>query len=231
MKNLMISLFLLFAINISVSASDIGKMKLLYELTTLDDPAYIAMMNYIEKLCDNNSCESFRLPGTSMAPTLEKNDVVLVNKNAYFRNRPQRGDIMVFKYPRNPSVLYMFRVVGLPGDHIAYYKKILYVNGKVTKKSFLSKYVLNGLDVEKYIEKIFDIEHRILLAPKRPSFDGEYKVPDNSYFVMGDNRDNSNDSRYWGVVSTKYIIGKAIYIIYGTDDNGQLIKKRVAIKL
>lgn len=224
-------IFLLFTFNGSVNASPISKAKLLYELATLDDPAYLSMMNHVERLCSNNTCESFRLPSVSMAPTLNTNDVVLVDKQAYLVGKPQRGDIVVFKYPRDPKVPYIFRVVGLPVDHIAYYNKVLYVNGKASKNQLRKKYTIEGLDVEEHLHTTSNIKHKILITPKRSSIDAEYKVPEDSYFVMGDHRDNANDSRYWGVLPSKNIIGKAIYVMYGTDDNGNLQKHRIAIKL
>ena len=112
-------LVFLFTINLYANASPTGKIKLMYELTTLDDPVYESMMNHIEIICGNSECESFSISSASMAPTFLKNDVVLVNKNSYLVAKPQRGDIMVFKYPRNPKIPYVFRVIGLPGDHIA----------------------------------------------------------------------------------------------------------------
>lgn len=92
-----------------------------------------------------------------MAPTLVKNDVILVNKSAYLKDKPQSGDIIVFKHPRNSDVFHVFRVVGLPGDHISYRKKVLYVNGKSGTISYQTKYVLEGRDVEEYIEKTLEL--------------------------------------------------------------------------
>ena len=226
-----IILFVLVVITGPVNAGVVDQMKLMYQLTTLEDPSYTAMMNYMELYCHDNECESFSIPSVSMAPTLIKNDVVFVDKSAYLSAKPKYGDIMVFKYPRRPTVPYVFRVVGLPGDHVAYYEKILYINGKINEKKLIKKYKVGELDVEEYIEKKSKVNHKILLNPKRPAFGAEYIVPKDSYFVMGDNRDNANDSRYWGVVPAKNLIGKAIYIAYGSDGSGNLNKERIAIKL
>ncbi len=170
--------------------------------------------------------EPFRIPSGSMIPSLYIGDFILVNKFAYgvkmpvFNkvlidvDKPQRGDVVVFKYPRDPTVDYIKRVVGLPGDHIAYYNKVLYVNGKQIETRPIGEYSGPGEfnPAEEYEEDLQGVSHNILLIPARPGFDAEYVVPEGNYFMMGDNRDNSNDSRYWGVVDEKYLVGKAFMI-------------------
>jgi len=170
--------------------------------------------------------EPFRIPSGSMIPSLYIGDFILVNKFSYgiripvFNNKvvdindPERGDVVVFRYPRDPSVDYIKRVIGLPGDHIAYYNKVLYVNGKAIKREFVSAYAGPGEEnrANEYLENLDGVKHDILLIPGRPGLDAEYIVPDGHYFMMGDNRDNSNDSRYWGVVPDKYLVGKAFMI-------------------
>ena len=170
--------------------------------------------------------EPFRIPSGSMIPSLYIGDFILVNKFAYgirlpvFNNKvveidnPQRGDVVVFRYPRDPSIDYIKRVIGLPGDHIAYYNKVLYVNGKPIKREFISAYSGPGEEnkANEYIEDLDGVNHAMLLIPGRPGLDAEYIVPEGHYFMMGDNRDNSNDSRYWGVVPDKYLVGKAFMI-------------------
>ncbi len=170
--------------------------------------------------------EPFRIPSGSMIPSLYIGDFILVNKFSYgIRlpvanskiidiDDPQRGDVVVFRYPRDPSIDYIKRVVGLPGDHIAYYNKILYVNGQAVKRKFVSKFEGPGEDhrANEYIEDLNGVKHNMLLLPARPGLDAEYIVPEGHYFMMGDNRDNSNDSRYWGVVPDKYLVGKAFMI-------------------
>lgn len=177
--------------------------------------------------------EPFRIPSGSMIPSLYIGDFILVNKFSYgirlpvlnqkviSIDDPKRGDVIVFRYPRDPSIDYIKRVVGLPGDHIAYYNKVLYVNGKPIKREFVAEYSGPGEDhkANEYIENLEGVKHSILLIPSRPGLDAEYIVPDGHYFVMGDNRDNSNDSRYWGVVPDKYLVGKA-FLIWMNIDSG-----------
>jgi signal peptidase I len=153
--------------------------------------------------------EPFRIPSGSMLPSLYIGDFILVNKFAYGvrlpvwnekiieTGDPERGDVVVFRYPRDPSLDYIKRIVGLPGDHVAYYNKVLYVNGKPVKRDFVGEYQGPGqAHANEYLEDLQGVEHSILLQPGRPSsLEGEYIVPDGMYFVMGDNRDNSNDSR------------------------------------
>ena len=175
--------------------------------------------------------EPFRIPSGSMLPSLYIGDFILVNKFAYgvrvpVINKkiieiddPKRGDVVVFKYPRNPSIDYIKRVIGEPGDHIAYYNKVLYVNSKPIKREYTSVYTEPGesLKANKYIEDLNGVKHEMLIIPSRPGLDAEYIVPAGHYFMMGDNRDNSNDSRYWGVVPDKYIVGNAFRIWLSWD--------------
>lgn len=170
--------------------------------------------------------EPFRIPSGSMLPSLFIGDFILVNKFAYgiklpvFDTRlvsfdpPQRGDIIVFRYPRDTSLDYIKRVIGLPGDHIAYYNKVLYVNDKPVERDFIGQYTGPGQTfANEYVEKLDDAHHSMLLLPARPNnLQGEYIVPEGHYFVMGDNRDNSNDSRVWGSVPESNILGKAFMI-------------------
>jgi len=170
--------------------------------------------------------EPFRIPSGSMLPSLYIGDFILVNKFAYgiklpvFNkkivelNSPERGDVVVFRYPRDPNLDYIKRVIGLPGDHIAYYDKVLYVNGTAVVRNFVGKYTGPGQTfANDYVEKLEGAEHSILLLPARPNnLQGEYIVPDGEYFVMGDNRDNSNDSRVWGSVPESNLLGKAFMI-------------------
>lgn len=178
--------------------------------------------------------EPFRIPSGSMMPTLLIGDFILVNKFAYgIRlpvlhtkmvdiDRPKRGDIVVFRFPDNPSVDYIKRVVGLPGDRIAYYNKQLYVNGKRAALAALGPYVGVGQSRSMtgaihFLENLSDIRHSILIKDGQPSVEGTFVVPDGHYFVMGDNRDNSNDSRYWGTVPEANLVGKAFLIWMNWD--------------
>ncbi len=170
--------------------------------------------------------EPFRIPSGSMLPSLYIGDFILVNKFAYGiripvinkkiipLSEPERGDVVVFRYPRDPSLDYIKRIIGLPGDHIAYYNKVLYINGKPMPREFVGQYDGPGQEhANEYREDLNGVKHEMLLMPARPnSLEGEYIVPDGMYFAMGDNRDNSNDSRVWGPVPEKNLVGKAFMI-------------------
>ncbi|MFC0668827.1 signal peptidase I [Azotobacter chroococcum] len=180
--------------------------------------------------------EPFQIPSGSMKPTLEVGDFILVNKFAYgIRlpvldtkvievDEPQRGDVMVFRYPSDPSINYIKRVVGLPGDHIRYGSdKRLFVNGAPVAEQLLGKAsgVLGSAVL--YKEQLGDVEHLIRKETRRHAEPSrEWVVPEGHYFMMGDNRDNSNDSRYWndpqlademqGMVPDENIVGKAFAV-------------------
>jgi signal peptidase I len=178
--------------------------------------------------------EPFRIPSGSMMPTLEIGDFILVNKYRYgIRlpvvdakvieiDSPERGDIVVFRYPEEPSVPFIKRVVGLPGDHVAYYDKVLYINNGPVELEHLGVYTSTGAGrdmtgAEMYLEHLDGSEHRILIHDGSPSIPGQMVVPAGEYFVMGDNRDNSRDSRYWGTVPDENLIGKAFFIWMSWD--------------
>lgn len=171
--------------------------------------------------------EPFRIPTGSLKPTLDVGDFILVNKfdygirlpvihkKLYSIGEPQRGDIMVFRCPYNPSIDFIKRVIGVAGDHISYINKTLYVNGQKIPQQFVKNTTDrddNGMDVNE-IEKqedFFGIKHAIYQEQERPNDDiKNIVVPPGMYFVMGDNRDASADSRYWGFVPDENIVGKA----------------------
>ena len=173
--------------------------------------------------------EPFRIPSGSMIPTLLVGDFILVNKYAYGirlpvihtkvldLGEPRRGDVVVFRYPRNPKLDYIKRVIGLPGDHISYRNKRLVINGELIPKEFLGPFEASdeysSLDNVVFLEKLGDVEHKVLNSTRRRrGAGGEYVVPDGHYFVMGDNRDNSNDSRFWGYVPEENLVGRAMVI-------------------
>jgi signal peptidase I len=178
--------------------------------------------------------EPFRIPSASMMPTLLIGDFILVNKFTYGirlpvinkkvveMNEPKRGDIVVFRYPKDPSVDYIKRVIGLPGDRVAYYYKKLHINGEPVNQVSWGRYqgVGQGEDMtghELLLEDLLGVEHSILIKNGAASAEGVYVVPQGSYFVMGDNRDNSNDSRYWGTVPEENLVGKAFFIWMSWD--------------
>jgi len=188
--------------------------------------------------------EPFKIPSGSMIPTLLVGDLILVNKYTYglrlpvFNTKltqgtpPKRGDVMVFRYPPKPSLDYIKRVVGVPGDEVAYLNKRLTINGVLVPKQQLPDFF--DRDAMRYFkqfqEKLGDTTHRVLNDDERPAFvagveDFPFKqncrysvegvvckVPEGMYFMMGDNRDNSLDSRYWGFVPDQNIVGRAFLI-------------------
>ncbi|NNG11866.1 MAG: signal peptidase I [Halobacteria archaeon] len=193
--------------------------------------------------------EPFRIPSGSMMPTLLVGDFILVNKYAYGIRlpvlntkvidigEPQRGDVMVFRYPKDPSVDYIKRVVGLPGDRIGYYDKMLYINGKPADQVPAGVYVGKGSGISmsgatESRETLGEIEHNILVMSRTPGLEGEYVVRESEYFVMGDNRDNSNDSRYWGPVPESHLVGKAFRVWMNWDSaNRGVDLDRIGMKI
>jgi len=193
--------------------------------------------------------EPFRIPSGSMMPTLLVGDFILVNKFAYgIRlpvlntkvidiDEPQRGDVVVFRYPKDPSVDYIKRVVGLPGDTVSYANKVVYVNGRPAGQVPAGVYLGKGSGVSmsgasKRREQLGDVQHDILVMPRTPGVEGRYVVGEGEYFVMGDNRDNSNDSRYWGTVPEENLVGKAFRIWMNWDSaNGGVDWDRIGMKI
>lgn len=183
--------------------------------------------------------EPFKIPSGSMMPTLLAGDFILVNKFAYglrvpiLNNTfveiddPQRGDVIVFHYPPDPSIDYIKRVVGVPGDKIAYRDKQLYVNGKKLNVEFVDdyQYVGSGLNMvyaKRYKEELDGKTHDLLIEDDTIVIDAEVEVPQGHYFVMGDNRDNSRDSRVWGFVPENNLVGKAFFIWWNFDNFGRI---------
>lgn len=189
--------------------------------------------------------EPFKIPSGSMIPTLLIGDLILVNKFTYgIRlpiinekiiqvNDPQRGDVMVFKYPKDMSLDYIKRVVGVPGDKITYENKRLTVNGQLLAYTQLDDYLhAETISYNKqFSENLSGKQHRILVDETRPTVRDEQvedfpnkqacefgrerftcTVPPGNYFMMGDNRDDSTDSRYWGFVPDKNVVGKAFFV-------------------
>lgn len=187
--------------------------------------------------------EPFRIPSASMLPTLHIGDFILVNKFSYGirlpvinskivdTGEPERGDVVVFRFPQNPHVDYIKRVIGLPGDRVGYFDKTIYINGEpVPQQPKIKTADLNGVPdrIELRHEQLGDVEHDILHDPKRRLIEGETVVPPGHYFVMGDNRDNSNDSRFWGTVPEQNLVGKAFLIWMSWSwDNGGIVWHRL----
>ena len=178
--------------------------------------------------------EPFRIPSGSMLPTLHLGDFILVNKAAYGLRlpivykkfipvgNPERGDVMVFRFPENPKINFIKRVVGLPGDHIRVVGRVLYINGeKIDQKLVDDNHQTNDRGAyisNRYIEQLDEVTHDILVRRGgRGSKGFEGTVPQGQYFVLGDNRDNSRDSRYWGFVPEQNLVGKAFFIWFAWD--------------
>jgi len=198
--------------------------------------------------------EPFKIPSGSMMPTLLIGDFILVNKYTYgirlpVINRkvleidsPQRGDVMVFRYPPDTSLDYIKRVIGIPGDRIEYRGKRLWINGNEVprrriEEDYLSKERVQYLQL--FVETLGSVEHEILIdgdAPSPPPHARAFPyaancnynsdgvacvVPPGHYFMMGDNRDNSSDSRVWGFVPDRNIVGKAFFIWLNLNELGR----------
>jgi signal peptidase I len=178
--------------------------------------------------------EPFRIPSGSMMPTLLVGDFILVNKFTYGirlpvinkkiieLNEPKRGDIVVFRYPKDPTVDYIKRIIGLPGDKVVYSNKKLTINDLPVQQVSLGRYQGLGQGeemsgAEDLLENLTGVEHRILIRNGTPTVEFVYIVPEDNYFAMGDNRDNSNDSRYWGPVPEANLVGKAFFIWMSWD--------------
>jgi signal peptidase I len=199
--------------------------------------------------------EPFRIPSGSMIPTLQIGDLILVNKYQYGVRlpvihtkvfdigSPQRGDVMVFRFPHNPSQDYIKRVVGIPGDRVEYVNRRLTINGTPVPTRPAERYFEEGRVqyYNQFIETLGGVEHRIILndGPGVPIAQGfqhthpqacQYSppeavtctVPPGHYFMMGDNRDNSEDSRFWGFVPEENIVGRAFFIWMNFGNIGRI---------
>ena len=172
--------------------------------------------------------EPFKIPSGSMMPTLLAGDFILVNKFSYGIRvpilnytmievgLPKRGDVFVFHYPPKPSIDYIKRVVGLPGDVIEYKSKTLFVNGKKMEQTFVDKYPyimneIHHIEAKEFKEALGDVNHSILIHDL-PGDDFKFEVPQGHYLAFGDNRDNSADSRVWGFVPEHNLVGRAFFI-------------------
>ncbi|MFN3715026.1 MAG: signal peptidase I [Alcanivoracaceae bacterium] len=177
--------------------------------------------------------EPFTIPSGSMLPTLEVHDFILVNKFAYGvrlpvthtkvfdTGSPERGEVMVFRYPEDPSKNYIKRVVGLPGDTVRIAGTELYVNGEKAGRQLVSRasnqMAREAVFVETLDGRDYTVRQEWLVNPYTGQLvnrtpEGDWHVPQDSYFVIGDNRDNSKDSRFWGVVPESHVAGKAVVI-------------------
>jgi signal peptidase I len=182
--------------------------------------------------------ETFRIPSGAMMPTLMVGDFIVVDKAAYGyrisfldsiggkQEAPARGDVVVFSRLDKADVKYIKRVVGVPGDSIVYRNKILSVNGKEIPQTDAGQFVGIGSDARRMAganvkkEMLTDAGYQILQAPAfTPGREGEWLVPEGRYFMLGDNRDNSEDSRYWGFVPEDNLVGKALFVWMNWGEN------------
>jgi signal peptidase I len=168
--------------------------------------------------------EPFRIPSGSMMPTLLQGDYIFVKKYTYGlrlpviekkilqAGDPARGDVAVFRLPSDPNINYIKRVVGLPGDRVVYKEHRLTINGEEIELNRDSDTSTHD-DVPQFVENLSGREHAILISrPGNTARDGVYIVPQGSYFMMGDNRDNSRDSRFIGVIADEFLVGEAVRI-------------------
>ena len=180
--------------------------------------------------------EPFRIPTGSLEPTLSVGDFIIVNKYHYglrlpvihskilSLEEPKRGDIFVFRWPPNPSVNFIKRVIGLPGDKISYVDKILYINGVEASQLGIEGQTPAKKRIEKK-ENLLGVTHAIYENPNKISEDfHDLIVPPGMYFAMGDNRDDSADSRVWGFVPEENIVGKANYVWLSWDSDANTIR-------
>lgn len=193
--------------------------------------------------------QPYRVPTGSLEPTILPGDLVAVNQFAYGLHlpvinkkiinvgEPKIGDIAVFHWPVNPNVDFIKRVVGVPGDHVIYKDKVLYINGKQAKQTLKGDAIdyedTGNLNVKKYVEDLNGVKHGILINPYGGQIGNfDVVVPKGYYFMMGDNRDDSADSRDWGFVPESNLIGKGFLIWMSWDSQKHRIRwKRIGTVL
>ena len=190
--------------------------------------------------------EPYRIPSGSMIPTLVVGDFILVKKYEYGirlpvsnykiidNKTPIHGDVIVFQYPQDKRINYIKRVIALPGDHVEYLNKVIYVNGE---KYIQNNNLNSSISTEDLGNNIImnenngKMKYNIMKNNNRGQ-DFSYTVPNKMYFVLGDNRDNSNDSRYWGPVPEENLIGKAFFIwMYWNTESSYSILDRVGLSI
>ncbi|MEN9916416.1 MAG: signal peptidase, partial [Pseudomonadota bacterium] len=184
--------------------------------------------------------EPFRIPSGSEKPDLLIGDFIVANKFSYgirlpvlhkkimAVGEPKRGDIVVFLWPKDTSTYFIKRVIGLPGDAITYKDKVLTINGQLAPQTLIGEQSDQDANekwrVIRKSENLLGVQHDIYLRPDQLATDFSVYVPPGNYFVMGDNRDNSLDSRYWGFVPEKDLIGKAIWVFFSWDNEQHRVR-------
>lgn len=225
-----------------------------FRLWLMDTGKQLIIAVFIVLILRSSFLEPYKIPSGSMIPTLFVGDHIFVNKLSYGfkfpftewifdapvyvteQKVPERGDVIVFRWPRNESINYIKRVVGLPGDTVAIRDKVLYINDKpISETPWHDEHLLSGIDNDQdrarltlYMENLCSdkvlpevpadcknvVKHPVLHDGKSLHLSdyGPAKIPDGNIFVLGDNRDRSSDSRYWGMVPLKNIKGKAMFV-------------------
>ena len=190
--------------------------------------------------------EPYRIPSGSMIPTLLVGDFILVKKYEYGlklpltnytlieNENPKYGDVIVFQYPQDKNINYIKRVIALPGDSIEYINKEIFVNGEKYKQTLIKSN--NIFENNSYNNMLFtetnNIKEYKITKDPNPGQNFTYIVPKNTYFVLGDNRDNSNDSRYWGPVPKQNLIGKAFMIwMFWNSNSSHSILDRIGLPI
>jgi len=216
------------------------KEKFMLPPTIADYARSLFWVFFIVILLRSFVAEPFKIPSGSMLPTLKIGDFVLVNKFIYgvrlplWHTRimaighPKRGDVVVFRFPADPHIDFIKRLIGVPGDKISYNHKTLYINGKKIPKTYLKNVLEPSVSttntVKLWSENLVPVRHNIYTSPGQNlhNFNG-ITVPKGKYFVMGDNRDNSEDSRYWGFVPEQNFVGKAFIVWFSWDSSHHTI--------
>jgi signal peptidase I len=195
--------------------------------------------------------EPYIVPSGSMLPTIQLGDFLFVNKFAYGvhlpffgttliqTGEPHTGDVVVFKSPVNPQTDFIKTVIGVPGDTISYINKQLFINGQPVAVNFVQTTMepnnanLGSVIVQEYTNDLGGHVHSVYTSPAIPAINfTDLVIPKGEYFCMGDNRDNSDDSRFWGFVSEKQLIGKATYIFLSYDTQAHHIRwSRIGTKM
>ncbi len=236
----------------NVSLTDVDEAKIIEPSAAVDTAVQIFPVIAFVLILRSFLYEPFQIPSGSMMPTLLDGDFILVNKFNYglrdpvARNKfldvglPERGDVVVFKYPVNPQIDYIKRVIGLPGDRIIYRNKSLYIKPACTEsddacpeyeqviQDFVAKYPDESSELGRFVSQMPNKTHEILInlntLPRTMHYfqqastqRDEFVVPKGQYFVMGDNRDNSLDGRFWGFVPEHNLVGEAVAIWMSFD--------------
>ncbi|MDX8411952.1 MAG: signal peptidase I [Mariprofundaceae bacterium] len=182
----------------------------------------------------------FKIPSSSMLPTLEVGDYIFVLRFPYglripmtdiqlFADAPERGDVAVFDFPEDRSIDYIKRIIGLPGDVVRYDKNHLFVNGEEVPREYIGEraYIMaaGGVDVSShFVENLPPGVDHSMLVKTNSIRDGEWTVPEEQYFALGDNRNNSRDSRFWGFVPQSHLVGRAVIIWWSWDGHNKQVR-------